>query len=344
MKEKIDRDILARYVNGEFTSDDEKYMEGVFCDDNYELQEILKSDWLEINKNDNLEERELDHILHTLYYKINHQEKKKRTGRLVSLWKTYSRAAAVLLFPLVLAYAIYNQVEIKQIDTEISYAEINAPLGSRVKFSLPDGSSGWLNSASTLKYPIRFTDSRNVELSGEAFFDIKKNISKPFNVKASGLNISVLGTKFNVTAYKDDTNVDIVLVSGKVRLNHLGSKKFIYMEPNERVIYKKSDKKVLSKTKVNSRKYSSWIEGKLIFRNDPIDEVARRLERWYKVDIVVNKVANANFRLRATFEDEEIEEVMRLLKLTFPIDYKFEKRRMDADGKFEKKKIIINVK
>ncbi len=344
MKEKIDRDVLSRYVNGGFTSDDRNYIESIFCDENRkeELKELLKNDWNDLDINGNLKEHDLDRILHTLYYNINHQKTTKKKGRLVSIWETYSKVAAVLLFPLALTYAIMSKPDIKQIDMEVSFAEIKAPLGSRVSFSLPDGSVGWLNSGSTLKYPVAFADSRDVELSGEAYFDIKKNKNKPFNVIAANVNISVLGTKFNVAAYSDDSNVDIVLESGKVKLNHVGSDKFVEMEPNERIVYD-SEKITLKKTKVLPEKYSSWKEGKLVFRNDPIEEVAKRLGRWYNVDIVVKQTSNTDFRLRATFEDEEIEEVMRLLKMTFPIDYKIEKRRKDDDGNFEKKKIIINL-
>ena len=150
-----------------------------------------------------------------------------------------------------------------------------------------------------------------MELSGEAYFDVRENKNKPFNVKAANVTISVLGTKFNVAAYSDDSNVDVVLESGKIKLYDINHQEFVEMDPNERVLYKKSQQKVLSKSKVDTKKYSSWKEGKLVFRNDPIEEVARRLGRWYNADIVVNQSANTNFRLRATFEDEEIEEVMR---------------------------------
>ena len=331
-------------MNNDFSPDDKKYIERIFSneDSKDELQEILKSDWLEVNQDDNLEGRELDHILHKLFYQLNHQEKPNKKGRLLSLWKTYLGVAAVLLFPLTLAYAIYSQMEIQHIDKEVSYAEINAPQGSRVSFSLPDGSNGWLNSGSTLKFPVRFTDSREVELSGEAYFDIIKNKNKPFNVVTSALNISVLGTQFNVAAYEDEGNVDVVLESGKVRLNHLGSKNIVEMNPDEKVEFD-IEQKEMKKSKVNSKRYSLWKEGKLVFREDPIDEVARRLSRWYNVDIVVNQTSKADFRLRATFEDEEIEEILRLIKMIVPIDYEIEKRKKDAEGKFEKKRIIINV-
>ncbi len=344
MKEKIDRNALSEYVNGKHLPRDNKDIEDLFKDENKkdELQEILKCDWMELCRKDDLKAHDLNHIYYKLFYDINHQKTTGRKGRLVSLWKAYSKIAATILFPLVLAYALYQQTELKHIDREVSYARIYAPLGSRIHFNLPDGSSGWLNSGSTLIYPVRFNDTRDVSLSGEAYFDVVKN-DKPFIVKASDLIISVLGTKFNVSAYKDDKLIDVVLESGKIRLNYPGSKTVMEMDPNERVVYQRR-KKVLKKSNVSPRKYSSWKEGKLVFRNDPIREVAKKLGRWYNVDILLQGNSKADFSLRATFEDEEIEEVMRLLKLTFPLDYKIEKRKKDAEGRFLRKKIIITLK
>ncbi len=348
MGTKIDKEVLLRYVNGEFTPADRKYIEDIFTDENLrpELQKHLSADWLALCSQDRLEEHDMAPILHKLYYNIKHQDEGKKKGVLVTLWRTYRNIAAAILLPLVLAYG-YSQLAAFQPGKEdrlVSYAEIQAPLGSRVTFSLPDGSTGWLNGGSTLKYPVMFAGSRDVELTGEAYFDVKKNVNKPFNVKAGDINISVLGTRFNVAAYSDDSNVDVVLESGKVRLYDMKIKKYIEMEPDERVVYEKKEHKVISKEKVNTRKYSSWKEGKLVFRNDPIEEVAKKLGRWYNVDIEVNQSPGTDFRLRATFVDEDIEEVLRLLKLTFPIDYSFEKRKKDAEGKFAKRKIILNVK
>lgn len=345
MEEKIDRNALSEYVSGKRVSKDKKEIENIFTDENNknELRGILKSDWLDLCRDENLKQHDLDHIYYKIFYRISRQNPIRTKMRLVMIWRAYAKIAAALLFPLAMAYSIYQQEDIKQIDREVSYAEIHAPPGSRIRFNLPDGSSGWLNSGSTLKYPVRFGNTRNVSLSGEAYFNVKKN-DKPFNVKASDLTISVLGTKFNVSAYRDDKLVDVVLESGKVALNYPESKRTIEMKPNERVIYKRGEKITLKKSKVNPMKYSSWKNGKLVFRNESIEEVVKKLSRWYNLDVVLRGASKADFSLRATFEDEEIEEVMRLLKLTFPLDYKIEKRRKDAEGKFARKKIIITVK
>ena len=103
------------------------------------------------------------------------------------------------------------------------YAEIFSPLAARTRFELPDGSTGWLNSGSTLKFPVKFYGAqRKVELSGEGFFDVVKNSEKPFVVKTSDINIIALGTKFNVLAYPDDETFEITLESGKVVVEKTG--------------------------------------------------------------------------------------------------------------------------
>lgn len=345
MNEKIDRKIFSKYANEVPTSGEKNYVENVFLDEqnSQELQEILMADWLRVCDQEHLEFYDLSHIFHKLYFSINSERKQQKRGAIHAIWQTYSKIAAAILLPLALIYLVYSHVQPSQPDTQISFAEIKAPLGSRVNFSLPDGSSGWLNSGSSLKYPVYFSDTRDVELSGEAFFDIQKNERKPFNVKTADLNISVLGTRFNVSAYQGDASSSVVLESGKVRLSSKGAQNVVEMKPDEKVVYNNTQKE-LKKTSVNSAKYTSWKEGKLVFRNDPMKEVANRLSRWYNVDIEVSQKESSDLRLRATFEDEEIEEVLRLLKLTFPIDYKFEERKKGQDGSFEKRKIRIEIK
>lgn len=345
MNEKIDRKIFSKYANEVPTPGEKNYVENVFLDEqnSQELQEILMADWLRICDQEHLEFYDLSHIFHKLYFTINSERKQQKRGAIRAIWQTYSRVAAAILLPLALIYLVYSHVQPGQQDARISYAEITAPLGSRINFTLPDGSSGWLNSGSSLKYPVFFSDTRDVELSGEAFFDIQKNERKPFNVKTADLNISVLGTRFNVSAYKGDVSSAVVLESGKVKLSRHGIQDAIEMKPDEKVVYN-STQKELRKTSVNSTKYTSWKEGKLVFRNDPMTEVAKRLSRWYNVDIELSQEESSDLRLRATFEDEEIEEVLRLLKLTFPIDYEFEKRKKSDDGSFEKRKIRIQIK
>jgi ferric-dicitrate binding protein FerR (iron transport regulator) len=113
------------------------------------------------------------------------------------------------------------------------------------------------------------------------------------------------------------------------------------MSPNELITYDKalSD---FSTEVVQPQKYLSWTEGKLVFRNDPLDVIARRLERWYNIDVEVNVSVTEDLRLRATFIDEGLDEVLGLLKRSLPIDYKIENGNIQTDGVYRKTKVIIS--
>ncbi len=159
---------------------------------------------------------------------------------------------------------------------------IYAPAGSRVAFSLPDGTAGMLNSESTLTYSMPFTDKRDVNLTGEAWFEVAHDSNHPFEVDAGNLNLTVLGTAFNVSAYPDEKYSEVVLENGKVTVNCGLYKEGIVMQPSERFVFENGKG---SRSLTDTGKYSAWTEGKLVFRSDPMSEVARRIERWYNVRV-----------------------------------------------------------
>jgi ferric-dicitrate binding protein FerR (iron transport regulator) len=221
-----------------------------------------------------------------------------------------------------------------------TWVEIKAPAWTRAQFSLPDGTTGWLNSNSSVKYNGNFNADRQVALKGEAFFDVFKDKKRPFIVNTNEVTVKVLGTRFNIASYENEKNVEVVLEEGKLIFNNKGMNKSYTMSPNDLVIYDKTLKDYSTEV-VQPHKYLSWTEGKLVFRNDPLDVIARRLERWYNIDVEVNVSLTEDLRLRATFIDEGLEEVLNLLKRSLPIDYKIENGNIQADGVYRKTKIII---
>ncbi|AUP77419.1 FecR family protein [Flavivirga eckloniae] len=345
MKQNIDRKRIKNYFSGNYDQKDSLYIEKLFSNTEVEeeLKAFLEQNWNESHNQYDIPDHDLDHILLRLYEEINQKEQSNSQKNIfIKVWKAYARIAAILILPIAFMCMIYFNVVQEEYTNEDSYVEVSAPLGSRVQFTLPDSSMGWLNSGSKIKYPAKFGKTRDVELTGEAWFDVKKNASKPFNVYASNVNISVLGTQFNVSAYQNE-KVDVVLETGKVKLKQLNTSEELEMDPQDRVVINTEDNSV-DKTKLEEAyKYSSWKEGKLIFRNDPINEVAKRLSRWYNVSVDIENKNDKDLRLRATFVDEDIEEVLRLLKMSFPIDYKIESREKDENNQFSKRKIVIKV-
>jgi ferric-dicitrate binding protein FerR (iron transport regulator) len=155
------------------------------------------------------------------------------------------------------------------------------PRGGIYKLVLPDGSKVWLNSSSSLKYPTSFEgNKRIVELSGEAYFEVKKDATKDFIVKTKMRDISVLGTSFNVSAYNDDAFFAATLAEGKIKL--VGDQqKEVYLKPGEQAVVVKKDSNTVQVKNVNPQVYSAWKDGTFFFENMSLDNILRKVGRWY---------------------------------------------------------------
>lgn len=171
-------------------------------------------------------------------------------------------------------------------------AQVIIPYGKRSEIILSDGTKIWLNSGSQLSYPVSFTgSSREVYLSGEAFFDVESDPAKPFHVITGDLKIRVTGTRFNVTSYSNDPTTQTVLLSGKI--DAAKNKRFsrsIELEPGERIVYNKQEDN-MKKGWVDVELYASWKDGYLIFDNEPVDEIFKKLERYYNKNILTEKLS-----------------------------------------------------
>jgi ferric-dicitrate binding protein FerR (iron transport regulator) len=175
------------------------------------------------------------------------------------------------------------------VENEVAVNQIIIPYGKRSEITLADGTHIWLNSGSQLSYPSRFkTNSRDVYLTGEAFFDVTADANKPFYVMTRDFKIKVLGTKFNVSSYSEDRTIQTVLLKGKVSAgkNKLFAET-IDLYPGERLVYDKAGNN-LAKEKVDVQLYTSWINGYLIFDNEPTTEVFKKLERYYNQRIIAS--------------------------------------------------------
>jgi ferric-dicitrate binding protein FerR (iron transport regulator) len=224
-----------------------------------------------------------------------------------------------------------------------SWVEINAPEAARVEFLLPDSTKGWLNSGSKLKYPAIFEKNRKVELTGEAYFEVKKQKDSEFIVSLANLDVKVLGTKFNVSGYTDDMFTDVVLSEGKVEINGKTGVFKQILSPDEKITYNIQTKS-LKLSSVDANRYSAWKDGFLIMDNEPLEQVIGRIERWYNAEIVIQDEALKSYRFKVTFKDEPLEEVLRLIAITTPIKYVIEKRDTGANGILKKKKVTIDLK
>lgn len=212
------------------------------------------------------------------------------------------------------------------VNKELIYNTLMVPYGKRFDVVLSDGTHIFLNSGTSLRYPVTFLKdtTRTVFLSGEAYFEVAKDERRPFVVNANAVDIKVLGTKFNVSRYPEDSNISTVLVEGSVELlKRKGSddgKKTMVLQPGFKAEWHGANNEI-SVEKVDTRVYTAWVEGKLVFRNTPFLKIRKALERKYNV-IIRNRNADLDNQLfDATFDIETIQEVLESFNKSYALDY-----------------------
>lgn len=207
---------------------------------------------------------------------------------------------------------------------KLVYNTLNIPYGKRFELILSDGTHVYLNSGTSIKYPVKFINGlpRDVFLIGEAYFDVTEDEKHPFVVHSEGMNVKVLGTKFNVSSYTDNDKFNTVLVDGSVELyTDKQTKSSTLLKPGFKAEWKDSHNNI-SVEKVDTRIYTAWIEGKLIFRNVTFNHIRKTLERQYNVTIKNSNVQLDVQLFDATFDVESIDEIIESFSKSYAINYK----------------------
>ncbi|WP_136466445.1 FecR family protein [Flagellimonas onchidii] len=216
--------------------------------------------------------------------------------------------------------------------------QLIVPYGKHSRITLSDGSIVHVNSGSRLVFPKRFIgDSREVYLDGEAFFEVESNTDKPFVVqvlKDSEFSITAVGTKFNVNSYNNNDEVTTVLTEGEVHLTNqpknrfFGKKKSTIMKPGELAEWSVSSKTIQNKMEVDTEIYTSWIRGLLIFKGETLQDVVKRVEHYYNIEIDLGENIDQQFRLTGKLDlNDSIEETMENLAVS--ASAKYEKKGID---------------
>ena len=242
-----------------------------------------------------------DKAFHTFKNRIESQKEVEKTSRrgfrLSALW----RYAAIVTVILAVGCFSYWQggVDVKDTFADIS---VEAPLGSRTKLYLPDGTLVWLNAGSRMTYSQGFgVDNRMIELEGEGYFEVRRNEKLPFFVKTKDLQLQVLGTKFNFRDYPEDHEVVVSLLEGKVELNNLLKKeKEAVLAPDERAILNKTNGLMTVET-VTASNASQWTGGYLFFDEELLPDIVKELERSYNVTIRIANDSLNTFRFYGNF-------------------------------------------
>ena len=170
---------------------------------------------------------------------------------------------------------------------DIKYNTLKIPRGGEYFIILSDSTKVWLNSETTLRFPVQFAaDVRSVELTGEAYFEVKKNTKIPFVVNSVNQSIKVLGTQFNVSSYPENQNIYTTLVEGSVEVLMSNNPQInLILKPNEQSILNSNNNQIQKKS-VDVNQYVAWKDGRFVFREQPLVEIMGTLSKWYDVQVV----------------------------------------------------------
>ncbi len=273
--------------------------------------------------------------------------------------RTIVKYAAILIiaFSLSGVWFYFKGMNHKSI-SQLSYSELIVPKGSCAQVKLSDGTAVTLNAGSRLKYESNFGISdRVVELEGEAYFKISKDPDRPFIVKTSHLNVLATGTAFNVKAYSEDKTIETTLVEGSVRIEEVSDNRDIQrriLKPNQKLTFFKEDSTLVEETvivkekskkdiqplpsqkvkgvsrivteNVNVEPLISWKGNRWIFEKQSLSEIATELERKFDVEIVFESEELKAFRFTGIMLAEPIEQVLQVMSISAPINFKLKGR------------------
>ena len=261
------------------------------------------------------------------------------------------KLAGAILTAAALILVVFNVFLLKNSNSAKKLNIVSTENGSKSKLQMPDGTLIWLNSGSTITYDDHYgIKNRKVNLIGEAYFDVKHDPKHPFTIHTKNLNLKVLGTAFNVRAYKEDNSSEATLIRGSLEVSfpNRPSEKLI-LKPKEKISVvhglpkketinqsnKASKKEIVpliylskidSQVPTNDIEEISWVENKLIFREKTFRELSMELERWYNINIEIKDSIMLDKKFTGTFKNETFIEAINALKETYLFDYNYNKK------------------
>ncbi|HZK95519.1 MAG TPA: FecR family protein [Prolixibacteraceae bacterium] len=258
---------------------------------------------------------------------INWEKLMKRIGhsqsRTIQLNTWYRWIAAASIISVVFLAGLGLGDRFFKPSPTISFVKITAPEGSKTQIVLPDSTHVWLNSGAELQYPNDFTaQNRQVTMQGECFFDVTKDPEHPFIIDGTKLRVKVYGTRFNVNEDRFTSGTYVTLISGNVEVYNMNNQLLSKLIPGEQLVYNNGVSH-LQKTK-NPEALTSWINNMLIFNNQPFEEVIHYLEKWYGVNITLDKTLYYNYNYSFKVKTESLREVLDLISFITPIEYRIE--------------------
>lgn len=309
--------LITKYFEGEITATERKLLflmiqtDEKLRKDFSSVQNLYAlSSWLP-NEND-----ELEAVDKLVAFKQAHCRKKRYP---IHLFKHAVGYAAAICITILSTWMVMNDREPGE--EIVTYEEFTTPSGQRAMVKLHDGTTVWLNARSTLRYPNHFPcGERKVELDGEAFFDVEHNEHKPFVVSTEKLDIKVLGTKFNVFAYKGREEFNTALLEGSVKVyERMNEEKALFMNSNECVELK--DNKLVKRPMGNTD-FLLWKEGVYAFDEVPFEDIIKKFELYYDIVITVNNSHLMKYKFSGKFRQSDgVESALRILRKVYYFTY-----------------------
>lgn len=346
------KEIFIKYLQGNCTEQEFEWFLLWAREDSLKVSErdLIQNVWDEfVPEGIPVERTKYTRVLDKIHHQININQnsnqlvihKAPTRNRILTI---ITRAAAILLIP-VLTLLFYNLSDRDQYGDNLNDLEVESPGGSRVHIELDDGTKVWLNHGSKLKYPHRFEGkTRKVFLTGEAYFEVAHNPEVPFIVGTNRLEVKATGTAFNVSAYPEDNNIATTLVEGKVLLyERRNNHEIKALSPGECLKFSSQKDTYVIETE-HTEKNTAWKDGLLVFKNERVEDVAKKLARWYNVEVEIVNEKVKEFTFTATFMDETLPQVLELMSLATPVNYELTNREKLIDGSFSKQKVLIGFK
>ena len=309
--------LITKYFEGEITAAERKLLFSMIQTDEKLRKDFSSvqnlyalSSWLP-NEND-----EFEAVDKLAAFKHTHCRKKRYP---IHILKHAAGYAAAICITILSTWMVMNDRE--PAEEMVTYEEFTTPSGQRAMVKLHDGTTVWLNARSTLRYPNHFArEERKVELDGEAFFDVEHNEHKPFVVSTEKLDIKVLGTKFNVFAYKGREEFNTALLEGSVKVyERMNEEKALFMNPNECVELK--DNKLVKRPMGNTD-FLLWKEGIYAFDDVPFEDIIKKFELYYDIVITVNNSKLMKYKFSGKFRQRDgVESALRTLRKVYYFTY-----------------------
>lgn len=240
-------------------------------------------------------------------------------------WSYITKIAASFLIIVAAVAIIYQFYQISpEEESSPQYVVKANPSGQKTKVYLSDGSIAWLNADTRITYRRHFKDSiRVIELSGEAYFEVAKDPSKPFVVTSGALSVRALGTSFNVSAYPDQPKTQVSLLTGSVKIEMINNSRDVVLSPGQQIVYNKNSEE-FTESVFDPVETIGWKEGILIFKQASYQEVVRKLERWFGIEINTQGAPPDDWQLTAHYEDEVLINILKDLEFGKGFNYELD--------------------